>query len=237
MNPWYKIVVVITVFVLCAGANVYASINIDGNLEWLHWDGVGLFSEDTRPWRDYLGPGRGGQKFDVEFLALYNTGNRIYFGLQTGFDVKGPVMGFRPGDFALDIDYDLEYEYALDFQFDGSCNVTYDLVDVCTWRDVCYPSHSEANPFEYETGGIIDNFTSIEYAYFCDSGGTHHILEGYLDASDLDLESFGCVGIRWTMQCGNDFGIIYDCPPVVPEPCTFLLFATSIFGLFIKRYF
>ena len=232
-----KIVSLVIALIACIFTGIsWASINIDGNLEWINWDGVGLFEEDTPQWMNFLGPGYGGQNFDVEFLALYNTGNRIYFGLQTGFDVRGPVMGFRPGDFALDIDCDLEYDYAIDFKFADSSNVTYDLVDVCTWREVMYPSHSEANPFEYKTGSIIGNFNSLEFGYFCDSGGGHYILEGCLDASDLDLDSFGCTCIQWTMECGNDIGRICDSPPI-PEPGTLLLFGSSIFGMLLKRYY
>ncbi len=236
MKRWSSLLIIGAIFMLFIGGNASASINVDGDLEWINWDGVALFEEDTPPWQNYLGPGYGAQDFDVEFLALYNTGNRIYFGLQTGFDMHGPVMGFGPGDFAIDIDYDLEYEYAIDFSFSQGNDVSFDLVDVCTWRDVMYPSHSDANPFEYLTGDIIDNFTSIEYGFFCDSGGNHHILEGYLDASAFDLERFDCVGIRWTMGCGNDFGLVYDCPPVVPEPCTLFLLVSGVIGISVRKF-
>ena len=73
--------VAITVVLLSGNAD--ASIVIDGNLEWLGEEGAGVFSEDgvTSQWvydpsygwynaYGYVGPGWGGQPFDLEKLSF-----------------------------------------------------------------------------------------------------------------------------------------------------------------------
>ncbi len=76
--------------------------------------------------KGYVGPGYGGQKFDAEYLGLFIDDHYLYFGLQTGFNLKdGEDCGsssnkehYSAGDIAIDFSKDLstnpDFEFGID---------------------------------------------------------------------------------------------------------------------------
>jgi len=183
---------------------------------------------------NYVGPGWGGQQFDIEKIGLQFDNGNVYFGLQTGFNFRDGVM------------YDGKFYTAGDIFIDFGANNTWDLaigVDnfkvskVGSYSDPLYRS---STPFELTSGENVGNASGVYGTginTFAAGNERFYSLEGVLNLNDLGLGDFSGQGaiIHWTMSCGNDV-LEHEENAPVPEPATLFLLGSGMIGIAgIKR--
>jgi hypothetical protein len=101
--------------------------DIDGSMgtEWKDFQTL----DDSVGYQGYVGPGWGGQDFDIEEIGVYVDETYLYIGLQTGFELNHKETGEEyPGNIALGFgtmtgqnSYQIEnpnnYQFTLEFDF------------------------------------------------------------------------------------------------------------------------
>lgn len=203
----------------------------------------------------FVDPGWGGQAFDAEYLYYKRSGNTLFLGIQTGFDmIDGHYAtggrNYYAGDLAFSLDGDSShYEYGVDFglltktYFDPgtrSYNPTpidadndgdgYDeagVYSVSQWNNDIY-YNSVSAPYAIDGGSLISPLiTNIGGM----SGDIFYRtvsfdISQFLEGSDLSLD------LHWTMSCGNDE---INGHAEVPEPETLALFAIGLLGVGVRK--
>ncbi len=217
------------------------------NLAYFQGKGIyeDIHDDDTNS-SDYLNPAYGGQAYDAEFLAigLSTDRTRLYFGLQTGIELKygdASTSGDkRPGDLAINFGNDATWDYGIRFWTNG-----FSLLDASSagWADIHYPAHSVSAPWRVDALAAPGDALDVTNALFAFSdttdtfGNATNLLEGWIDASAFGLTEFSqAITVNWTMYCGNDYVRAGPIPigggnPTVPEPTTILLFGMGLLGL------
>lgn len=167
----------------------------------------------------YLGPGWGGQYFDVEAIYARHRGDAVDFAIVTGFDPDGVHYGghlYTAGDVFFDTGggFDVAMELSSGDLYTGVVGTS--------------PMYASSGPFTIGAGTRLGPgalaVTSDGVATAFSSGDTssiHYLIEGTLDLAALGAAGSD-VGIHWTMSCGNDVGMGRISP--VPEPGTLALF-------------
>lgn len=215
-------------FVSFAAPN-YSSI--DGYMRNVEWDGY----QTKGNWdgTGNVGPGGGGQEYDVEKIGMYVDNNYLYLGLQTGFELNYGEGNDSPGDIAIDVGSDGNYEFAIRFSNDGSnsaflgrnnagtnneFSAKLDIFSIKTdgtssWED---PGFAVATPYKLIDGEDIGDSAKAVYTR---EGGTSYdpyrnTLEAAIDFRTISdrlavlnqsIDGMTSMTIHWTMECGNDY--------------------------------
>lgn len=250
----FAIGVFVTGSMCVSGTSVYAGlISSVFDTSWTQFQ-TGGASEDGS-----VAPGTGGQLFDAEYLLYKRTGNILYIGLQSGFDLIDGEQYYSvnpkyyyAGDLALSFDSStpLTYEYAFDFGLltkdyslklvdatggTSSGTDTAGLYKVSTWSNGVYSGYPSSNPFAMNGGTREANAMVLNSAGSASvSGAKSYYRIAGIDLSKIDglnLDDALQLSAHWTMSCGND--AINGGTPLepVPEPASMLFFGTGLAGL------
>jgi hypothetical protein len=185
------------------------------------------YTEDWKPGDNpdgYLGPGHGGDDYDVEALYFGVDSDYYYFAVVTGF-APGGRDGYEAGDVFVDLEQDGVYDIAFDHSEDGQMVSGITETEDSMKHDGTH--YAEADPFRVVsyTGAP---YSGHQYSYAEFSG--RYAIEIKIDREMLgDVED---VHLHWTMGCGNDSG---DLVASVPEPSTVLLLGLGLLGAGVHR--
>ena len=242
-------------FAFCAGTAEALTITTDGNLadwgvtaptanngnDWTPDSEVDVwFQEDWVGGNGYVGPGRGGQEFDLEAMFLYYdaSASMLYFAMAQGMG-PGGASGLLPGDVFFDFGlngYDtavITAGAAAGQVWAGSGDWTLDpnpYVASAPWT----VDQSSANA-AYTGSDAAFAFNNSSY---WSTGNRHWVVElGLALSADQAAALSDGVRVHWTQECGNDVGELVYTSPIVPEPATFLLLGLGIAGAVVRKRF
>ena len=202
--------------------------------------GVTYISEDQNPAVDYLTPGYGGQKFDVEAIYFKREGDIAYFAVVAGFPVTGWTVGgkdYLAGDLAIDFGSNGSYEFGVgDTSHDHNIQQG-DLYGNAKWKQPL--EYTESGPWRLKSGndlGAIDfDFDSTAYManghYVYEYGIPIALFGNYWSGVNPDFT------IHWTMSCGNDALDLHVPAVHTPEPGTYMLLLLGICAFMLYRRF
>jgi len=201
--------------------------------------------EDTSPGTNFVGPGYGGQRYDVEALYVGNDHDNLYISLITGFRPTGHGR-FEAGDLAIDFGSDGSYDTAVRANsVDGSLNPGNPggalLMGVTDWTETSFPvKHAEAGDLRADSWLSTVFFGSNDDIFYgkweSPTGvrdGDHYAFEAVIPFSILGITSDIDYTVNWTMGCGNDYQNVDGHANIAPEPATLamFLFGGGLLGL------
>jgi len=234
--------------VLAFACGAFADFVADGNLsEWgltpgSNWhNSIGAF-EWTEPQvgnNGYVGPGYGGQTFNVEAMYAHADSNYLYYAIVTGFPEAGTTYNgdkYYPGDILFDLDPRYvpsgsttptgKIEFAIETtsydsthphggktsQNQGAGSFYWDVTLALAtekWDDVYYPAEIKRNGSNNQADATLMGQT--DFAYSNDYyGSSHYVIEGIVPLSFFGDPDCSSNTIWWTMTCGNDIGMLQD---------------------------
>jgi PEP-CTERM motif len=242
-------------FAFCATTAEALSVTVDGNLS--DWGVAAPTSNNGNDWTPdvevdawfqedwvggdgYVGPGNGGQAFDLEAMFLYFDASAgvLYFAMAEGMGPSG-AGGLLPGDVFFDFGLN-GYDTAVITTGPAAGQVWAGSGD---WMLDPDPFLSSA-PWTVDQSSANASYTGNDAAFafnnssYWSPGNEHWVVElGLtLSAGQVAALSDG-VRVHWTQQCGNDVGDLTYESPIVPEPATFLLLGLGIAGTVVRKRF
>jgi len=213
---------------------------VNGN-NWAPTQGAWA-SEDSVGGSGYVGPGYGGQDFDLEavYSGFDTSSNTLFFAFVTGFDIGGESSGgtlYLPGDVFFDFGKDGTWDLAFDLSSRTGTGAGSTINAVggpgLTYTNTPFGASGFASGPFTATGGTTQ-LNAVNFAY--DNNGPaawnqnldHNVYEfSYHITDPAWLAQVYTPGngynVHWTMSCGNDVLNLPVAPAPVPLPGAVLL--------------
>jgi hypothetical protein len=227
--------------------------------------GVAYWAEDTTRFNgeaSRVGPGYGGQNFDVEAAYITSADGRLYAAFVSGFDREGQLGWsgstlYQTGDLFFDLNPDgiPSWDFAIALSdhngfLEGHAYIPSSPSGTWYTTPSDYPSSA---PALLVAGGGFKELLGVQYGYYEGTdlddnlyastnpatyqAADHNTVEVSLNGSDLSAAFPGSTSVlmHYTQGCGNDvFDLRGDV--LVPEPGTAILaLAAVVAGAYARR--
>ncbi len=190
----------------------------------------------------FLGPGYGGQLYDVEFLATAWDADELSILIITGLPHNNGA--WAPGDIAIDFGKDGTYEYGIETTGNNgdSVGTVYSGITWGTglWGGISGPTSILGGTVASGTSSTLaytGNGTGLSQltAYGDDGSAIHYAIEATVSLDHFDPSYLGQnFSLHWTMDCGND-ALDLDPSVPIPEPTTLALLGIGLLAIPFAR--
>jgi hypothetical protein len=213
---------------------------------------------DTAGHSALLGPNRGGQDYDAEFMAAASDGTKLYVVVVTGQRPDNGFSYYGPGDLRITTsggEYGIEVGGGVGGNggaaiTEGADGATYLLNSGgFTTGTIATNAAQDAGTIWKNPTWILDPITPQGPTQMQLTGGTYKGLADYVFTRNsfstqhaiielsFDLSAFGgetLIGVYWRPSCGNDELNVYPTTQV-PEPGTLALAGFGVALLLARR--